>query len=195
MSEAEGKRDNAPYELNRDVCGWWDDGNWSTSGCNLVDGVCECTHLSFFAALQLFYDCSTLSLIREELPALDEIEILSMDDVRMLSLAPVIWTAMYLIFLLYACRLDVKHQYHSHIDEIFFVDTPEPSKLSTKEKLNEVFFQLKHPKTKFAEILKGTDPSMILVNSFTSAIDPTSAFGPSAPSCGRRSRRFRRGTA
>jgi hypothetical protein len=176
---AEVKRDNEPYELQTNACGWWDDGNWSTSGCTFTDGACECTHLSFFAAIQLFYECSTLSLVSEELPSLDQIDVLAMDRVRALSLAPVIWTAMALIFFLYACRLDEKHQYHSHVDAIFFVDTPEPPTVSATQKLNEVFFELKHPKTKFAEILKGTDPSMIMVNAVTAAIDPTSAFGPS----------------
>ena len=49
--------------------------------------------------------------------------------------------------------------------------------MPVKDKLASVFVEMHHPRTKMTEILKGADPSIILVNSMTSLVDSSALAG------------------
>ena len=121
-----------PNAESAETCGWWDDeaSEWSSEGCTWVAGACECTHLTVFAALLLFFECSTLS-ITSEFPG---IAALFGEEFRAVSFVPFLVACAVLVFFAVAYHLDKKHEYYAHLSSVFFVDTPKPEKMPLSKK-------------------------------------------------------------
>jgi hypothetical protein len=97
------------------------------------------------------------------------------ESFRAISLAPLAVAVVVLFLFVHAAQLDREHEYYLHLSSVFFVDTSKPVAVTLMQKLHAVFIEMHHPQTTMTEILKGQDPSIILVNISTSLLDPTAA--------------------
>ena len=119
------------------MCKWWDEEKnvWSEDGCSWVNGACECTHLTLFAAFLLFYECSTMSIV-SQFPGFGA---MFGEEFVLVSLIPFILALAVLAFFAIAVKLDASHEYFSHLSTVFFVDTPRPEKVPLGAKVPAYF--------------------------------------------------------